>query len=96
MATVRFLWSPTLVALRREVCPSARWERGSRQWIMATDDAHRFLQSAHHALDYARSSAQIEVDGVSWTVGFIRGAPFVNSFEGTDLNGNLPLNLSSA
>ena len=76
MATVCFLWSPLLVDLRREVCPTARWERAHRRWLMNDAEAAKFLDAAHRRLDFARSHAQIRVDDVTWVVGFARDAPY--------------------
>ena len=75
MASIRFAWSSLLVELRRELCPAARWERRARQWIMADGDAQTFLRAAHARLEFARSSARIEVNHVVWLVGFAQGAP---------------------
>ena len=75
MPTIRFAWSPTLVALRREACPRARWEKQARQWIMSDQDAQAFLRAAHTLLEFSRSSTRIEIDSVVWIVGFAQGAP---------------------
>ena len=75
LATVRFAWSPALVALRREACPRARWEKSARQWIMSDQDAQAFLRAAHARLEFSLSSARIEIDNVVWIVGFAQGAP---------------------
>lgn len=79
MPAVRFAWSPTLVALRRDVCPRAHWERKTRRWVMSDRDAQTFLQDAHRRLDFCRSAARIEIDDVTWVVGFVEGAPRVDS-----------------
>jgi hypothetical protein len=76
MAIVRFNWSPTLVDVRREVCPSARLEKGKRQWIMKDADATRFLQAAHSRLEFTKCHARIMVNEATWVVGFVQGAPF--------------------
>ena len=75
MPSVRFSWSPMLVDLRREVCPSARWEKQGRHWVMSETDARAFVRAAQARLDFQRSHAQISVDGTIWVVGFVRGAP---------------------
>ena len=76
MATVEFAWSPILVGLRREVCPNARWNARGRQWFMSDDDAQRFVQAAHRRLNFVKGQAQINIDGVVWMIGFVRGAPY--------------------
>jgi len=75
MATVRFSWNPLLVDLRREVCPSARWEKRSRQWVTTEAEAATFLRAAHARLDFVRSKTEIRIDNVRWVVGFADGAP---------------------
>ena len=75
MPVVRFAWSPMLVDLRREVCPSARWQKRGRHWVMSETDAQAFIRAAQARLDFQRSHAQISVDGTIWVVGFVRGAP---------------------
>lgn len=76
MLTVRFAWSPVLVDLRREVCPTARWQKQGRQWLMSDAEAQAFVNAAHCRLDFQRTHAQILVDGVTWVIGFVRGAPY--------------------
>lgn len=76
MASVRFAWNPVLVDLRRDVCPGARWMKQGRQWLMSDSEATNFVQAAQARLDYSRSQAQICVDGTTWVVGFVRGAPY--------------------
>jgi hypothetical protein len=76
MTIVRFPWNPTLVDVRREVCPSARFEKGRRQWIMNEADANRFLQAAHSRLEYTKCQARVMVDDHMWVIGFVQGAPF--------------------
>ena len=75
MPVVRFAWSPMLVDLRREVCPSARWQKRGRHWVMSETDAQAFIRAAQARLDFQRSHAQISVDDTIWVVGFVRGAP---------------------
>jgi hypothetical protein len=75
MPSVRFAWSPLLVDLRREVCPSARWQKQGRHWVMSETDAVALIRAAQARLDFQRSHAQISVDGTIWLVGFVRGAP---------------------
>ena len=75
MPLVRFAWSPLLVDLRREVCPSARWQKQGRHWVMSEPEARAFIRAAQARLDFQRSHAQISVDGTIWVVGFVRGAP---------------------
>ena len=75
LATIRFAWSPALVALRREACPRARWEKNARRWIMSDQDAQTFLRAAHARLEFLLSSTRIEIDNVVWIVGFAQGAP---------------------
>ena len=76
MAELRFAWSPTLVDIRREVCPKARFEKKGRRWIMNDAEAATFLHAAHARLDFMRSQAQITVNDVTWVVGFVQGAPY--------------------
>lgn len=76
MAIVRFAWNPTLVGVRREVCPTARFEKGKRQWIMNESDAARFLRAAHSRLEFTKCQARIMVNDDTWVVGFVQGAPF--------------------
>ena len=75
MTNIRFVWSPLLVELRRELCPAARWDRKGRQWIMTDGDAQTFLRAAHARLSFGCSSARIEVNHVVWLIGFVQGAP---------------------
>jgi len=75
LATIRFAWSPTLVELRREAFPRARWEKKARHWIMSDQDAQAFLRAAHARLEFSLSSTRIEIDNVVWIVGFAQGAP---------------------
>jgi hypothetical protein len=76
VASVRFAWNPVLVDLRRDVCPGARWMKQGRQWLMSDSEATNFVQAAQARFDYSRSQAQICVDGTTWVVGFVRGAPY--------------------
>ena len=76
MAAVRFAWSPALVELRRQVCPNARWEKHSRQWLMQHDDAQSFMRAAQAVLEYQKWHTQIVVDDTVWIVGFVKGAPY--------------------
>ena len=76
MPSVRFEWNPTLVNLRRELCPGARWQRQGRQWIMSEAEAKQFLQAAHARLDYQKWQARIRIEDITWVVGFVRDAPF--------------------
>jgi hypothetical protein len=76
MVSVRFAWSPLLVDLRREVCPKAQWQKQGRQWLMSDSDATNFVGAAQARLDYSRSQAEIRIDGTTWVVGFVRGAPY--------------------
>ena len=75
MAAVRFAWSPALVELRRQVCPNARWQKPSRQW-MQDDEAQSFMRAAQAALEYQKWHTQITVDDTVWIVGFVQGAPY--------------------
>jgi hypothetical protein len=59
MPLVRFSWSPILVDLRREVCPSARWQKQGRHWAMSETEAQAFIRAAQARLDFQRSHAQI-------------------------------------
>jgi hypothetical protein len=61
MPCVRFDWNPVLIDLRREVCPSAQWQRKGRQWLMSDTDAHAFIRAAQARLDF---------------VEFVQGAPY--------------------
>ena len=76
MPSVRFEWNPTLVSLRRELCPGARWQKQGRQWIMSEAEAKQFLQAAHARLDFQRWQARILIEDTTWVVGFVRDAPF--------------------
>jgi hypothetical protein len=76
LATVRFIWNPVLVELRREVCPRAQWRKQGRQWVMSDSEATSFVHAAQTRLDFCRSQAQICVDGTTWVVGVVRGAPY--------------------
>ena len=76
MASVRFAWSPALVELRRQVCPSARWQKSDRRWLMRDDEALSFVQAAQAMLEYRRMHTAICVDDVTWVVGFVQGAPY--------------------
>ena len=51
-----------LVELRRQVCPGARWQKTSHQWLMRDDEATSFVQAAQAALEFRRTHAQIRVD----------------------------------
>jgi hypothetical protein len=73
---VRFAWNPILVALRREVCPNAQWQKRGRHWDMRTDDARLFLHAAQTRLEFSKRQAQVTVDDVVWVVGFVQGAPY--------------------
>ena len=76
MPSIRFDWNPVLVDLRREMCPSARWQKQGRQWIMSSAEARGFLQAAQVRLEFQRAHAHIRVDDVTWVIGFVRDAPF--------------------
>jgi hypothetical protein len=76
VVSVRFTWSPLLVDLRHEVCRGAQWQKRGRQWLMSDNDATKFVHAAQARLDFSRSQARIIVDGTTWVVGFVRGAPF--------------------
>jgi hypothetical protein len=76
LAAVRFAWSPALVELRRQVCPNARWQKYSRQWLMQDDEAQSFMRAAQAALEYQKWHTQITVDDTVWIVGFVQGAPY--------------------
>ena len=76
MPSIRFVWSPTLVDLRREICPGARWQKQGRQWIMSDAEALGFLQAAQARLAFQRAHAHIRVDDTTWVIGFVRDAPF--------------------
>jgi len=75
MPTVRFAWSPILVAVRREACPRALWDRDQRAWTMTPAEANLFVQASHRRLAFARDSGEILVGKVRWIVGDVRGAP---------------------
>jgi hypothetical protein len=74
--SIRFVWNPILMDLRREVCPGARWQKQGRQWIMSDAEAQGFLRAAQARLEFQRAHAQIRVDDVTWVIGFVRDAPF--------------------
>ena len=76
MPSIRFVWSPTLVDLRREICPGARWQKQGRQWIMSDAEARGFLQAAQARLEFQRAHAHDRVDDIIWVIGFVRDAPF--------------------
>lgn len=76
MPTVRFAWSPQLLAVRRETCPHARWLARDRVWRMSHTDAVRFLAAAHARLDFMRTRGEIAIDGTRWVIGFVGGAPY--------------------
>jgi hypothetical protein len=76
VAAVRFAWSPALVELRRQVCPNARWQKHSREWLMQDDEAQSFMRAAQAALEYQKWHTQITVDDTVWIVGFVQGAPY--------------------
>jgi len=76
MPTVRFAWSPQLLAVRRETCPRAQWLARDRVWRMSHGDAVRFLAAAHARLDFARTRGEIAIDGTRWVIGFVGGAPY--------------------
>src|SRR5690348_4727804 len=75
MRVVRFAWSPTLVDVRRRVCPHAQWNARKRTWTMSEQEAEAFLAASHASLDFCRSHTEISIDGVRWTIGFAQGAP---------------------
>ena len=75
MPVVRFTWSPTLVDVRRRVCPHAQWNPRKRTWTMSEREAKAFLMASHASLDFVRSHTEISIDDVRWTIGFARGAP---------------------
>jgi hypothetical protein len=74
--SIRFVWNPILVDLRREVCPGARWQKQGRQWNLSDAEAQGFLQAAQARLEVQRAHAHIRVDDVTWVIGFVSGAPF--------------------
>ena len=76
MPSIRFVWNPTLVDLRREVCHGARWQKQGRQWIMSDLEAQGFLRAAQARLEFQKAHAHIRVDEVTWVIGFVRDAPF--------------------
>jgi hypothetical protein len=76
VVAVRFAWSPALVELRRQVCPNARWQKHSREWLMQDDEAQSFMRAAQAALEYQKWHTQITVDDTVWIVGFVQGAPY--------------------
>ena len=76
MVAVRFAWSPALVELRRQVCPNARWQKHSRQWLMQDDEAQSFMRAVQAALEYQKCQTQITADDTVWIVGFVQGAPY--------------------
>jgi hypothetical protein len=76
MAIVRFAFNTRLVEVRREVCPSARFEKTTRQWIMTDKEAERFVRAAHSRFEFIKCQARIMVDADTWVVGFVQGAPF--------------------
>ena len=88
MPVVRFAWSPMLVDLRREVCPSARWQKRGRHWVMSETDAQAFIRAAQARLDFSEVA---RADKCGWynlgswvrarcpmstTIGCVNGAVF--------------------
>jgi hypothetical protein len=76
MSVVRFPWNAQLIGLRREAAPHARWDKNTRSWTMAADEAKAFLAASHARLDFARTSSEVTVDGTVWIIGFKSGAPY--------------------
>jgi hypothetical protein len=74
--SIRFVWNPILMDLRREVCPGARWQKQGRQWIMSDAEGQGFLRAAQARLEFQRAHAHIRVDDVTWVIGVVRNAPF--------------------
>lgn len=64
-----------MVAVRRETCPRARWDRARRAWSMTPAEADLFVQASHRRLAFARDNGEILVDEMRWIVGYVRGAP---------------------
>ena len=75
MPVVRFAWNPQLVDVRREACPRARWNSQTRAWTMTATEAEAFVAAGHHRLEYYRMASEIVIDGETWLVGFVQGAP---------------------
>ena len=73
-----------LINLMREVCPTARWHKQGRHWLMSDAEAQSFIRAAQARLDFQKSQAQIRVDDVTWVFGFVRGAPYPLVSTGAD------------
>jgi hypothetical protein len=43
---------------------------------MSDAEAQAFVTAAHWRLDFQRTHSQILVDGVTWVIGFVHGAPY--------------------
>ena len=79
MPSIRFSWNQMLVDLRREVCPRARWQKQTRCWVMSDAEAEAFVRAAHTRLEFGKWQADIQIDEVTWIVGFAHGAPYRRS-----------------
>jgi hypothetical protein len=76
-ATIKFSWHPQLVAVRREVCPGAKWIAASRTWMMTDDDATKFLTECHARLEMAKMRHEMSINGSRWAIGCTSGAPML-------------------
>jgi hypothetical protein len=76
MPVVRFAWDAQLVRVRREACPQARWDKARRAWTMTAEDVGIFLRAAQDVMHFGRASCMVNVDGVTWVLGFVQGAPY--------------------
>jgi hypothetical protein len=77
MATIKFSWHPQLVAVRRDICPGAKWIPASRTWTMTEDDTKKFLAECHERLATAKMRHEMLINGSRWAIDFIRGAPML-------------------
>ncbi len=48
---------------------------GQRAWAMTPAEVETFLALSHACLAFARSHAEVAIDGERWLVGFVQGAP---------------------
>ena len=63
MPTISFSYDETLVALRREVAPGAKWNNRKNKWTMTEDEARAFVAAAAALPITDRVRFDINVDG---------------------------------
>jgi hypothetical protein len=76
MPVVKFPWGALLVSIRREVVPSARWDKATHSWSMTATEAETFLRAAQAKLYFGRVKCTVIVDDVVWVLGFAQGTPY--------------------